>query len=205
MPSLSLFYAFSLSVLCLLSLSILHRLFSRFLTNADVEGVYEAKIPLMFKFIMAAGCVCRVARHVRDKDKHNNMYTLDHLQFMNTTECEYLENCAYKRIFIYHSRSGDRGVFGCFCPDGNSPATGTRLCPRARARTVCISLLSCGRLCMLRVSCCMLSCLVSFLRAYVLVHVALALGLTNSLFVCAVQCVVAACMAVCASVCTARL
>lgn len=82
------------------------------LNHHEVEGVYESKLPLLFKLIMEAGCVCRATQSAENRSATE--FDLEQLQFKTTAECPYLEDLTFSKIFIYHSRTETRGVFGVF-------------------------------------------------------------------------------------------
>jgi len=84
-------------------------------SRVEIEGVYETQLPLLFKFIMEVGCVCKLDNKTAKEVQPE--YNLPDLQYKTTAECAYLSNPTQplRRLFLYHSHAGDgRGVFGLF-------------------------------------------------------------------------------------------
>jgi len=66
--------------------------FDQFLTNPDIEGIYETKVPLDFKFVSEAGSIVRL---YRNKEKHysgysNYLFDFDELRPLYNYEKPYL-------------------------------------------------------------------------------------------------------------------
>ncbi len=50
----------------------LSKTLSNILNDPDVEGVYESKVPLLFRALVQVGCVCKInASKIDDKVKLN--------------------------------------------------------------------------------------------------------------------------------------
>ena len=62
---------------------------------------------------MQAGCVCKV-QNTTEADRRNNVFALDQLVYKSTNECSYLSKVNFKKMFLFHSQTDDRGVFGLF-------------------------------------------------------------------------------------------
>lgn len=94
-----------------------------FLTDPNVEGVYECNTPLLFRLILKVGCVATVTSFKEDNDRS---FRLNELQFVNTSMHNYLTaNVAvFREIFIFQSisrRTGyDIGVVAIFFLDKNN-------------------------------------------------------------------------------------
>jgi DNA polymerase epsilon subunit 1 len=99
---------------------------SNFLTHPDFEGVYERHTPLLFRVLVRLGCVARVSnsaslarrRAKAGSEERERPYNLDEMEFLTTATNNYLDENEsknnIKRIYLYHSRVGDRGVVGFF-------------------------------------------------------------------------------------------
>jgi len=83
--------------------------------RSEIEGVYETQVPLDFKLIMEVGCVCKLDTRAI-KDHTPTEYQLNHLVYKTTAECPYLTpaHVSFRRIYLYHSFSDSRGLFGLF-------------------------------------------------------------------------------------------
>eukprot|EP00954_Amorphochlora_amoebiformis_P000425 33296-Amorphochlora_amoeboformis.AAC.1 len=92
----------------------------QFLSRSDIEGVYETQVPLMFKFLINTGCVCKLNKMQSESGLQAgpNEYLMDQLQYKTAADCEYLEpniaNLKYKLVYLYHSFTGSRHLFGLF-------------------------------------------------------------------------------------------
>ncbi|EDV21734.1 uncharacterized protein TRIADDRAFT_30078 [Trichoplax adhaerens] len=88
------------------------------LSSPDVEGVYEAQVPLMFRALVRLGCLCKVNKkaYLSEASKDITEFDLRHLEFKTLAEHSYLESGNLKYIYLYHSHHGSRAVFGLFSP-----------------------------------------------------------------------------------------
>ncbi|KAJ7294671.1 hypothetical protein O6H91_Y241800 [Diphasiastrum complanatum] len=88
------------------------------LSDPEVEGVYETKMPLVLQGLLQLGCVCTVdakARNCNSKDG----WSLDDLHMKTTTECTYLSD-SLTFIYLYHSCSDTRGMYALYAPIANT-------------------------------------------------------------------------------------
>lgn len=87
------------------------------LSNPEVEGIYETKVPLNYNAILEIGCVCKADK----TSKHRNItekWSLRELHMKTTTECPYLQDVSY--FYLYQSFSDARGVYVVYFPLSNS-------------------------------------------------------------------------------------
>eukprot|EP00002_Diphylleia_rotans_P041170 TRINITY_DN9949_c0_g1_i1.p1 TRINITY_DN9949_c0_g1~~TRINITY_DN9949_c0_g1_i1.p1 ORF type:complete len:2242 (+),score=458.11 TRINITY_DN9949_c0_g1_i1:64-6789(+) len=91
-----------------------------YINHPDVEGVYESKMPVTFKAVMELGCTCSVKPMLRTKNRPaGDIYSIEELEFKTTTEVPYLQGIELRRIFVYHSHSENRGIFGIYKSHNN--------------------------------------------------------------------------------------
>ena len=95
------------------------------LSAPDIEGVYETQVPLIFRVIVALGCVTTVSKKysqavIRGVSlsvllcvcvvkgcyvvKELDSYELDHLDYKTVAQYPYLEGECFKQIYLYHSQ-----------------------------------------------------------------------------------------------------
>eukprot|EP00742_Colponemidia_sp_Colp-10_P004977 GILJ01005318.1.p1 GENE.GILJ01005318.1~~GILJ01005318.1.p1 ORF type:complete len:1434 (+),score=252.77 GILJ01005318.1:629-4303(+) len=94
------------------------------LSTPDIEGVYEANVPLLFRALLDIGCVCHIKRDRRQElasaASGTLQLTLTDLESKSTSEVNYLaDSASLRRIYLYHSMTGSRQVWGLFCPPTN--------------------------------------------------------------------------------------
>ena len=96
---------------------------SLFLSDPQIEGIYEMKTPLMFRGILKLGCVAKVSNAI---DDNKRAYKLNDLEFINVNAHPYLEKsvASFRKIYIYHcfdrSRSSGFGMVALFIIQGNN-------------------------------------------------------------------------------------
>ncbi|KAK1354606.1 DNA polymerase epsilon catalytic subunit [Heracleum sosnowskyi] len=88
------------------------------LSDPEVEGIYETKVPSEFNAIYQIGCVCKVDKSAVKRSAQDG-WTLTELHMKTTTECSYLEQ-SFSFFYLYHSGSEGRAVYA-----GYFPASGT--------------------------------------------------------------------------------
>eukprot|EP00727_Mastigamoeba_balamuthi_P002173 m51a1_g11953 putative dna polymerase epsilon catalytic subunit a (2223) ;mRNA; r:757795-765860 len=79
-------------------------------TDPRAEGVYETKVPLLFRALTELGCVCKVAKN---KGANRGKWNIEDLEFVNTSTRPYLESKP-RKLFLYHSSCDTRGVIGIY-------------------------------------------------------------------------------------------
>ena len=98
------------------------------LSAPDIEGVYDTQVPLVFRAVVAVGCVATVSkkfsqavmRGVRRTSvsvcvsvcvsvlcllQELESYELDHLDYKTVAQYPYLEGDCFKQIYLYHSHT----------------------------------------------------------------------------------------------------
>jgi len=95
---------------------------STFMNHSEVEGVYETKVPLLFKLLCELGCVCKVKEGSRKKSLagaaaaaaggDTAQFDISDLTYKTTAECSYLQDVNLRKIFLYHTAMDSRGLFG---------------------------------------------------------------------------------------------
>ncbi len=61
---------------------------STLFTSSDVEGVYESKVPSLFRAVMHLGAIASVNRKIVNshrKDNNKDWYTLDEIECQDVT------------------------------------------------------------------------------------------------------------------------
>ena len=95
---------------------------SLFLSDPQIEGVYEMKNPLWFRGVLRLGCVSKVIK----TNKGNRAFKLQDIDFLNVNTHPYLDKSVgiFRRIFLYHvadrSRNSGLGVVALFVIDGTN-------------------------------------------------------------------------------------
>ncbi|CAI7838422.1 unnamed protein product, partial [Closterium sp. NIES-53] len=101
------------------------------LGDPDVEGVYEAQVPLLTHLLLSLGTVCSVDSRARSKatattkttnttsaGSSGGAWDMGHLSMRTTTECPYLpstlSSCSF--LYLYHSGTDTRAVYALFMP-----------------------------------------------------------------------------------------
>lgn len=90
--------------------------FDYFLTNPEIEGVYESKIPLIFNFITQFGCLIKVQKGSKNKPFSSHIFNIDEFQPLFTYEKSYLADFECPKIFISHIMLKDKSIWGIFNP-----------------------------------------------------------------------------------------
>jgi DNA polymerase epsilon subunit 1 len=85
---------------------------SSLFTAAEVEGVYESRVPLNFRAVLQLGAVCQLSKVAKSQGS-KEVYALADLEIM-TKGNTYLQANSLKRIFLYHSFSDKIGIWGVF-------------------------------------------------------------------------------------------
>lgn len=74
--------------------------FATFLNHPDIEGVYETKVPLLYRALMDMGCCVRLrAGRLRDGKRPTdaeNHFRLEDFVFKSTSESEYLKDGSFQ-------------------------------------------------------------------------------------------------------------
>ena len=89
------------------------------LSTPDVEGIYETQVPLEFRALVDLGCLCVVNKSkVKELAATNDLDTfdLDWLQFKTLSSYHYMPPAAYKSLYFYHHRVGNKQLVGLFIP-----------------------------------------------------------------------------------------
>ena len=101
---------------------------ANFLTDPNVEGVYESQVPLWFRAVTQLGCVTKVAKTASAavSGGPNRTYKMGELEHINVTQHPYLESSTsiYKRIYLYMSENkisnNGMGCLGLFLVHGTN-------------------------------------------------------------------------------------
>lgn len=65
-----------------------------------MEGVYETQVTLLFRALLQIGCVCKVAKGVRNADEIN----LNDLDMVSVARQPYLPKDSVKYLYFYHHK-----------------------------------------------------------------------------------------------------
>eukprot|EP00043_Microstomoeca_roanoka_P015073 m.150253 g.150253 ORF g.150253 m.150253 type:complete len:2376 (-) comp16169_c0_seq1:102-7229(-) len=85
------------------------------LSHPDVVGVYEMHIPLLWQAVVQLGCVAVLRPQAAKDHRPGDDFDLDDLQGKTITSCSYLSSTvALHRVFLFHSATGTRAVYGVF-------------------------------------------------------------------------------------------
>ena len=76
------------------------------LSSPEVEGVYGTQVPLLFRAIVALGCVCSVSKEaIRElAGREPEAFQLHHLDYKTLAQYSYLPVGSFKYIYLYHSQ-----------------------------------------------------------------------------------------------------
>lgn len=89
---------------------------TQFWLQPSVEGVYESKVPLLFRALMGLGSVCLLTRKAAKRANDSELH-LDDLQVRKSKDSSpYLATAGLRYLYLYHSFTGDRHVIGLFDP-----------------------------------------------------------------------------------------
>jgi DNA polymerase epsilon subunit 1 len=98
-----------------------------FLSDPQVEGVYESMTPLWFRAVLKLGCIARPMMSAQSSNTGGErIFKLKDLDFINSAAHPYLQpyTAAYRRIFLYcsfdKSRNSGLAVLGLFILDGST-------------------------------------------------------------------------------------
>ena len=98
-----------------------HNIAYHHLLSHSVEGVYETKMPLLFRAVMELGCLVRPKVGVipRTEQALGRIYKINELEVraanqLGGIESAYMPSAAYERICLLHSSSGNRHFWGLF-------------------------------------------------------------------------------------------
>ncbi|GAB6019923.1 hypothetical protein CHUAL_001454 [Chamberlinius hualienensis] len=88
------------------------------LATPNIEGIYEAQVPLYFRALVDLGCVCMVAKQFASKLSAKEMenFDLEYLEFKSLVQNSYLLPGSLKYIYFYHYSSGQKAMYGLFFP-----------------------------------------------------------------------------------------
>jgi hypothetical protein len=107
-----------------------------FLSDPQVEGVYESKTPIWFRAVTRLSCVTNVANagHLEDRDGASaaTAFQLRDLKFVNVGAHKYLEPevASFRQIFLYYTtdiRRPNVGIVGLFVISDSSVVSSTDL------------------------------------------------------------------------------
>ena len=93
-----------------------HSIKNQHLLAHTVEGVYETKLPLLFKAIMEIGCIVKPRQQLINKKEQalGRVYKVNELEVKNMEAGSYLPSSAFEKIYIFHVSQGNRHVWGLF-------------------------------------------------------------------------------------------
>ena len=93
-----------------------HNITYNYLLNSNIEGVYETRMPLKFRAVNELGCVIRPRKNKinRNEQAQGRIYSINELEIKSNQEVKYLPSESYERIFVLHSSTGLRHMFGVF-------------------------------------------------------------------------------------------
>ncbi|GBG71097.1 hypothetical protein CBR_g8396 [Chara braunii] len=94
---------------------------SAHLSDPDVEGIYETKMPLHVNAILAMGCVCTVDPSAKGRSVAEG-FSIEELHIKSTAGCSYLSDASNTLtfFFLYQSSCDTRGIYAFFVPLSNS-------------------------------------------------------------------------------------
>eukprot|EP01117_Protostelium_nocturnum_P018117 TRINITY_DN7510_c0_g1_i3.p1 TRINITY_DN7510_c0_g1~~TRINITY_DN7510_c0_g1_i3.p1 ORF type:complete len:2083 (+),score=451.15 TRINITY_DN7510_c0_g1_i3:185-6433(+) len=90
-----------------------------FENKEELEGVYESKIPTLYRALVQLGCLTTTVRSQRSKmaESSKDSFTLDELESRPSKDnSSYLSNTTLKQIFFYHSYCDTRGIYAILLP-----------------------------------------------------------------------------------------
>jgi len=90
--------------------------FDYFLTNPEIEGVYESKIPLIFNFITQFGCLIKVQKGSKNKAFSSHIFNSDEFQPIFTYDKTYLFDFECPKVFITQIILKDKTIWAIFNP-----------------------------------------------------------------------------------------
>jgi hypothetical protein len=90
-----------------------------FLCNAEVEGVYEAQVPLWFRGVLKMGCISTVSKQSElTRNVSSKYFKLEELELVQVNSHPYLDHsvASFRRIFIYFAvdKSRNLGILSLF-------------------------------------------------------------------------------------------
>ena len=93
-----------------------HSIKNEHLLAHTVEGVYETKMPLLFKAIMELGCLVKPRLQAIDRKEQalGRLYKVNELEVRNFDAGSYLPSSAFDRIYLLHASQGNRHFWGLF-------------------------------------------------------------------------------------------
>lgn len=82
-----------------------HSIKNQHLLAHTVEGVYETKMPLLFKAIMELGCLVKPRSQVINKKEQalGRVYKVNELEVKNMDAGSYLPSTAFEKIYLFHA------------------------------------------------------------------------------------------------------
>jgi DNA polymerase epsilon subunit 1 len=100
-----------------------HNIKYHHLTNQNIEGVYETKLPLLFRAVMDLGCLIKPRANQIPKHEQalGRVYKMNELEVKTHLPSggEYLPSTTYEKIFIVHSGSPSRSMWAVFIEASN--------------------------------------------------------------------------------------
>lgn len=79
----------------------------------EVEGLYELRVPLLFRAITTLGCLCVVEKKQRDRENEQTFQLAD-LRQRSLAQHAYLDGQALRTVFLFQHRSGRSSVIALF-------------------------------------------------------------------------------------------
>jgi len=89
--------------------------FDYFLTNPEIEGVYESKIPLIFSFISQYGCLIKLQKASKSKSL-GTIFTPEEFQSLFNYDKTYLADFECNKAFISQITLKDKTIWALFNP-----------------------------------------------------------------------------------------
>ncbi|CAA7036272.1 unnamed protein product [Microthlaspi erraticum] len=83
------------------------------LSDPEIEGIYETKVPLEFSAICQIGCVCKIDNTAKHRSTQDG-WKVGELHMKTTTECHYLER-SIPLVYLYNSTSRGRAMYVLYC------------------------------------------------------------------------------------------
>ena len=94
--------------------------FNDYIIDSTIEGVYETKVPLIFRVIQEYGCQIRLTnKNIKLNNVSGNTFNFEDFESRpvicgNSLNENYLEEGEYSKYFIYHSSTGSRHFLAIF-------------------------------------------------------------------------------------------
>ena len=88
-----------------------------FFAHSDIEGIYETKVPLIFRAISKLGCLCAIDAEQLTIIDQLKGFDLHQLKFLSTKNQEYLIGNSLRFVYFYYINVGTRHIFALFFSD----------------------------------------------------------------------------------------